>query len=121
MQEYAARWQEHTGIQVETSVSGDRSLPLDVEQALYRVLQEALSNIARHSEADRVGLSLNLTPEQATLIVADNGRGFDQDSVPASSYGLTGMKGRLSEVGGTLNVESTISVGTTVTAEVQLT
>ena len=121
MQEYAARWQEHTGIQVETSVSGDRSLPLDVEQALYRVLQEALSNIARHSEADRVGLSLNLTPEQATLIVADNGRGFDQDSVPASSYGLTGMKGRLSEVGGTLNVESTISVGTTVTAELQLT
>lgn len=121
MQEYAARWQEHTGIQVETSVSGDRSLPLDVEQALYRVLQEALSNIARHSEADRVGLSLNLTPDQATLIVADNGRGFDQDSVPASSYGLTGMKGRLSEAGGTLNVESTISVGTTVTAEVQLT
>jgi two-component system, NarL family, sensor histidine kinase LiaS len=39
-------------------VSGERSLPLDVEQALYRVLQEALSNIARHSEADRVGLSL---------------------------------------------------------------
>src|SRR5690606_11926289 len=79
MQEYAARWQEHTGIQVETSISGDRSLPLDVEQALYRVLQEALSNIARHSEADRVGLSLNLTPDQATLIVADNGRGFDMD------------------------------------------
>lgn len=120
MQEYAARWQEHTGIQVETTVSGDRSLPLDVEQALYRVLQESLSNIARHSEADRVGLSLNLTPEHATLIVSDNGRGFDMDSIPSSSFGLAGMKGRLAEVNGTLTVESTISVGTTVTAEVKL-
>jgi two-component system, NarL family, sensor histidine kinase LiaS len=121
MQDYANRWQEHTGIKVEITISGERSLPLDVEQALYRVLQEALSNIARHSEADRVGLSLNLTPEQATLIVADNGRGFAMDAVSSSSFGLTGMQGRLTEVGGTLKVESTLSAGTTVTAEVQLT
>ncbi|HEY9087933.1 MAG TPA: histidine kinase, partial [Anaerolineaceae bacterium] len=45
--EYTARWQEHTGIRVETSISGDRALPLDLEQALYRVLQESLANIAR--------------------------------------------------------------------------
>lgn len=120
MQEYAERWQEHTGIKVETVVSGERSLPLDVEQALYRVLQEALSNIARHADADMVGLSLGMSLEQATLIVADNGRGFDVDSVPPASYGLTGMKARLNEVGGTLKVESTLSVGTTITAEVKL-
>ena len=58
--EYAARWQEHTGIKVESVISGDRSLPLDVEQTLYRVLQEALSNIARHAEADTVGLTFNI-------------------------------------------------------------
>lgn len=121
LKEYAARWQEHTGIKVEAVISGERSLPLDVEQTLYRVLQEALSNIARHAEADRVGLSLNMTPEHATLIVADNGRGFDANEVTSSSYGLTGMKARLSEVGGALNVESTLSTGTTITAEVQLT
>jgi two-component system, NarL family, sensor histidine kinase LiaS len=62
MQEYAVRWQERTGIKVETAVSGERSLSLDVEQALYRVLQEALSNIARHADADTVGLSLNMSP-----------------------------------------------------------
>src|ERR1051325_9765689 len=90
LKEYANRWQEHTGIKVETVVSGDRSLPLDVEQTLYRVLQEALSNIARHAEADTVGLSLNMTPEKVTLLVADNGRGFDMNEVSSNSYGRPG-------------------------------
>ena len=118
--EYANRWQEHTGIKVETVINGERPLPLDVEQALYRVLQEALSNIARHAEADKVGLSLSMFPERVTLIVADNGRGFETNAVSSTSYGLAGMQGRLGEVGGTLKVESTLSAGTTITAEVQL-
>ena len=121
VKEYADRWQEHTGIKVETVVSGERPLPLDVEQTLYRVLQEALSNIARHAEADRVGLSLNMTPNKVALIVADNGRGFAVNDVPSNSYGIAGMRGRLEEVGGTLKVDSTLSAGTTITAEVQLT
>ncbi len=120
LKEYAERWQEHTGIHVTTTISGERTLPLDVEQALYRVLQESLSNIARHAEADSVGLSLNMTPEKVTLVTADNGRGFDVNTAHPNSLGLEGMKQRLSEVGGTLKVESTLSVGTTVTAEVQL-
>jgi len=120
LQEYAVRWQEHTGIKVETAISGERSLSLDVEQALYRVLQESLSNVARHAEADTVGLSLSMAPEQVTLIVADNGRGFDLDAVSSNSLGLAGMQQRLSEVSGTLKVESTLAVGTTVTAEVKL-
>lgn len=120
LNEYAGRWQEHTGIKVQTVIRGERSLPLDVEKVLYRVLQESLSNIARHAEADTVGLSLSMSPEKVTLIIADNGRGFDKAAVSPNSYGLTGMKGRLAEVGGTLNVESTLAAGTTVTAEVQL-
>jgi signal transduction histidine kinase len=62
-----------------------------------------------------------MTPDQVTLVVADNGRGFEMNAVSANSYGLTGMKSRLEEVGGALKVESTLSVGTTVTAEVKLT
>lgn len=120
LKEYADRWQKHTGIQVRMAVTGERALPLDVEQVLYRVLQEALSNIARHAEADTVGLSLSMTPDKVSLLIADNGRGFDVDAVSSSSYGLAGMRGRLSEVGGTLNVESTLSAGTIVTAEVSL-
>ena len=120
LKEYAARWQEHTGIKVETVISGERSVPLDVEQALYRVLQEALSNIARHAEADRVGLSLSMGLENVTLVIADNGRGFDVNAISSASYGLTGMRARLSEVGGTLQVDSTLSAGTTLTAKVIL-
>jgi len=121
LQEYAERWQEHTGINIETTITGERALPLDVEQALYRVLQEALSNVARHAEADTVRLSLNMSPEQVTLIVIDNGRGFDTDVVPLNAYGLTSMQGRLNEVGGTLQIDSSPSAGTTVKAEVKLT
>jgi NarL family two-component system sensor histidine kinase LiaS len=87
MAEYATRWQEHTGITVTTSISGERSLPLDVEQALYRVLQEVLSNIARNAEADTVGLNLSMSPEQVTLIVSDNGRGFEPAGVSSTSHG----------------------------------
>ena len=117
IKEYANRWQEHTGIQVTTTISGERSLPLDVEQALYRILQESLSNVARHAEADSVGLSLIIAPNEVTLIVADNGRGFEANAIHPNSLGLAGMKQRLGEVGGTLNIDSSLAVGTTVTAD----
>lgn len=120
VREYAERWQENSGIDVTIAISGERALPLEVEQTLYRVLQEALSNIARHAEAETVGLSLSMTPEGVTLIVADNGRGFDPNAVSPGSYGLTGMRARLSEVGGALQVTSTPTVGTTLTATVNL-
>ena len=118
--EYATRWQEHTGIIVRTSVSDERSVPLDVEQVLYRVLQESLSNIARHAEAESVELTLCKTPNKVTLIIADNGQGFDPASVSPNSLGLSGMKQRLVEISGKLMVESTLTVGTKVIAEVQL-
>lgn len=119
--EYTARWQEHTGIKVDTRITGERPLPLDVEQGLYRVLQESLSNVARHGEADRVILELSLLPDRVTLSTADNGRGFAPASVPANSYGLSSMKQRLAEIGGTLIIESSPSKGTKVIAEVQST
>jgi NarL family two-component system sensor histidine kinase LiaS len=118
--ETAARWQEHTGIKNEVSISGERALPLDVEQALFRVFQEALANIARHAEAGAVTTSLRMTPTDVTLIVADNGRGFEPAAVAPNSLGLTGMKQRLSEVGGTLTIETTLSAGTRVLAAVKL-
>jgi signal transduction histidine kinase len=120
LQEYAARWREHTGIQVETLISSERPLPLDVEQVLYRVLQESLSNVARHAEATSVKIALDMTPAQVILSIADDGRGFDPETVPSHSLGLAGMKSRLAEVGGRLVVESSSGNGSKVIAQVKL-
>ena len=119
LEEYAARWQGHTGIRATVLVSGTRSLPLDIEQTLYRVAQEALSNVARHSDADTVELALDLGPERVRLIVADNGRGFEPGAVSPNSLGLSGMRQRLTEIGGTLTVETRLSAGTRVIAQVE--
>jgi signal transduction histidine kinase len=121
LEEYAGRWQEHTGITVNTTVSGGRSLPLDVEQVLYRVLQESLSNVARHAEADSVDLGLSMAPDKVTLTVADNGRGFEPDAVSPNSLGLASMQQRLGEINGTLAIDSAPEAGTKIIAEVQLT
>ncbi len=120
LKDYVERWQEHTGIEVTTVVSGERPLPLEVEQALYRVVQEALSNVARHAEADSVALTLSSSPDRVNLIIADNGRGFEPNDVAPHSLGLASMKQRLSEVGGALKIDSTLSTGTKVIAEVRL-
>jgi signal transduction histidine kinase len=120
LKDYANRWQEHSGIPVTVSTSGERSLPLNVEQVLYRVLQESLSNIARHANAETVQVELSLTPEQAVLSIADDGQGFDPDTISPNSLGIQGMKQRLEEIHGELLVESTRDVGSKVTASVQL-
>lgn len=118
--ETAARWQAQTGIPVGVTVSGERSLPLDVEQVLYRVFQESLSNIARHAEASQVDVSLQVDPERVTLTIRDDGRGFDPQVTQPGTLGLAGMKQRMAEIGGTFKVESRLAVGTKITAGVQL-
>ncbi|MBL8058864.1 MAG: sensor histidine kinase, partial [Anaerolineales bacterium] len=120
LREYAARWQQHTGIAVELAVRGESPLPLEVEQVLYRVAQESLSNVARHAEAEAVKLALTLTPAQAVLTISDDGHGFDPGRIAADSSGVRGMRQRLEQVRGTLAVASAAGQGTTVTASVAL-
>lgn len=120
MQDYSDRWQEHTGIKVEATFNGEANLPANVEQALYRIFQEAFSNVARHAEADTVFLSLQHTDKVVTITIKDNGRGFEPAAVSPHSLGLNGMRQRMAEIGGTLTVESTLSVGTTIIAIVEL-
>jgi hypothetical protein len=97
----------------------DRLLPPAVAEALYRVAQEALHNIARHARATRVDVDLRCIPEQVSLTIEDNGVGFDP-SEAHQGLGLENMRGRMTEVGGVLSVESQPGIGTTVVAEVAL-
>jgi len=97
--------------------AGDLSLPLTHEQALFRVVQEALTNVARHAQAARVTVELHATPETVTLRVADDGRGFDPAAIQTgSTMGLRGMRERLARLGGTLTVDAVPGAGTRLVA-----
>ena len=104
---------------------GDERLPPRVETALYRIAQEALTNIARHAQAHSVGVLLEHRGSSVVLIVEDDGRGFDVTEVMGShvhegNLGLYGMRERASLLGGTLTIESTPGAGTSVFAEIPL-
>jgi signal transduction histidine kinase len=94
----------------------------EVESVVYRVTQEALTNVARHAGADQV--QVRVTADALTLIahIIDEGKGFDLDSVLAKgcSCGLSGMTERALSVGGRLAIESSLGGGTSITAELPL-
>ncbi|MFN3928126.1 MAG: ATP-binding protein, partial [Thermoflexus sp.] len=118
----AEEFQKHTGLPVTLQVHGHIArLSREAELALYRVSQEALTNIARHAKATRVEITLNCTGDYLELTVADNGIGFDPEAVRKTrprSLGLIGMAERLSLVGGTLRIESAPGKGTRVRARI---
>jgi len=115
LRDYVKSWSSRTEIQGEVHIRGEREVPLEVEQALFRVAQEALANVARHSGAGKVEVDLSYTPESLSLRVADDGRGFEPAKDPGEGFGLQSMRERLAEIGGRLGVESTQGKGTTIT------
>jgi len=111
---------EQTGMDVKLSDAlGNRRLPPDVETALYRIIQEALTNIVKHAHARRVSILLTPMQQGAAAIIEDDGLGFDPD-VHHEGLGLLGIRERLQLLGGRLTIESSPSSGTTLRAEVPL-
>ena len=101
------RWEAETGVATRFgAVNGSRPLPPRVEVALYRVCQEALTNVARHACASRVTVRLVATPEAVQLLVMDDGRGFDPSRVADDRHGIVGMRERVEMLGGSLEIES---------------
>jgi len=121
---YIEKFSHHWPIRIEFSTNGlRRRLPAEVELVLYRVIQEALSNVAKHSGARSVKVSLSRKKNVVTASVRDDGKGFDVEEVTASgqaSLGLFGMRERLALVSGWLQIESRVGEGTLVTARVPL-
>jgi PAS domain S-box-containing protein len=100
--------------------AGANSLPPELAVCLFRVTQEALTNVTRHSEAARVAIGVTILNERVRLSIRDTGVGFDL-SHPSRGLGLVSMRERLRIVGGRLVVQSRVNEGTEVTAEVHLT
>jgi signal transduction histidine kinase len=94
-------------------------LPANTETELYRIVQEALTNVARHAHASQVDVVLTVRDRKLVVIVEDDGNGFDPEKVPETGHlGLFGMRERAEMVGGRLMIESKPGKGTTVMVEV---
>jgi two-component system, NarL family, sensor histidine kinase LiaS len=115
LRDYVKGWTQSAEIPVEVHVRGEREVPLRVEQALFRVAQEALANVARHSGAKKAEVDLAYTADTLTLRVSDDGKGFDPVGDPGDGFGLQSMRERVEGLGGRLNVESGLGAGTQVT------
>jgi len=118
------RYTNRTGIQVNFSHSGleDRRFSQTVEITVYRVIQESLTNVARHARANTVNVSIHADTDSIYLAITDNGVGFEPDEVMSSyiSSGLSGMKERVELLGGELTIESLPGEGATITAIIPL-
>jgi len=120
----AREWSELSGIPVDVTVTGEvTSLHPEIEVALLRVAQEALTNVAKHAGATRAGLTLSFIGDDVTLDVRDDGVGFapaarGAATTDGSGFGLTGMRQRVARVAGSLAIESEPGGGTAISARV---
>jgi two-component system, NarL family, sensor histidine kinase DevS len=96
----------------------ERPAPL-LETAVYRLVQEALTNVSKHSRAEHAGLKVREFPTQIEIEISDDGVGFEPNLV-REGFGLVGMRERVALLGGTLRVGSTPGSGTTISAEIPL-
>ena len=117
------RYREQTGIVVDLRHWGlEKHMPPTVETVAYRVVQEALTNIARYAHVPTATVSLLASPAQLLIQVRDAGIGFDLEGALSSarSSGLTGMQERVALLNGTLNIETAPGMGTCITVELRL-
>ena len=119
-------WSDRSAIPFDLHISlANRRLSAEIETTLYRVLQEALTNVVRHAEATRVGVVLSATDQLVTMIIEDDGHGFfvdaaDPCNLPPKRLGLLGIRERVALVAGSLEVESLLDHGTTLFVRVPL-
>jgi signal transduction histidine kinase len=119
LERLTASFAEQTGIQVglESALPEARLAP-EIETALYRIVQEALTNVVKHAKATHVSVLLTRRDASVAAVIEDNGAGFDPAAVGDSSFGLVGMRERIELLDGRLEVESRPGAGATLVVEV---
>ncbi len=117
------RYREQTGIRVAFGHAGlEKRFSADIETVIYRVIQEALTNAARHAGVIDLAVSLTVDDRAVHLAVSDKGKGFDpaEALVRRQSVGLFGMRERVEAAGGVLSVQSAPGAGTSIVASIPL-
>jgi NarL family two-component system sensor histidine kinase LiaS len=112
LRDYVTTWSRQCRIAADLSLPEICPLPSSIEEALWRVTQEVLSNIARHSQASTVQLHLEWTVRHVSLSITDNGLGFEMASHEHKGVGLRSIRERIEQVGGTILIQSTKGAGT---------
>jgi len=113
--------EQQATVRLETRGLEDVRLPPEIETALYRIAQESLTNVARYAHATKVGVALMKNADRLTLMVEDDGVGFDvEEALQRGRLGLVGMRERVDALGGSLKIESAPGAGTTVLAQIPL-
>ncbi|HIE13415.1 MAG TPA: histidine kinase [Desulfotomaculum sp.] len=120
-----ADYRERYGLPVEYELAGmTKRLPQAVEVALFRIVQEGLSNIYKHAGASRAFVKLEILQDRVSVLVQDNGCGFDVDGVfreaMRKGYGLIGIRERVQLVGGELRIQSSPGKGTSLNVSIDL-
>ena len=121
LERLAESFAEGTDVRIDFhSALGKTRLPSEVETALYRVVQESLTNIVKHADAHNVSVSVAAREFTVAAVIEDDGGGFDPRNVRGEGVGLLGMRERLALIDGRLEIESRPGAGTTIVAEVPL-
>jgi signal transduction histidine kinase len=119
LERLTAGFAEQTGLKVELeSRLQDDRLPEEVETVLYRIVQEALTNIVKHAQASRVSIVVTQKPGAVGAVIEDDGRGFDPDQSVDGGIGLIGMRERVALLDGSMTIEAAPGKGTTLVIEV---
>jgi two-component system, NarL family, sensor histidine kinase DegS len=120
MRRFSSEYQDRTGIACYFNLSGeDRRIGPDLEEAIFRIIQEALNNVHKHSEATKVEVTISIQPERVVAKIKDDGEGFDVNAPPLAGrhLGLLGMKERAEALGGTFELRSQAGKGTEIHVE----
>ena len=111
---HTAALQGRIGLPVVVESTVEERLPLQIEEVLYRIAQEALHNVVKHANARQVRVELGRIASGVRLRISDDGRGFDPERVPAGHLGLDGMRARATKIGARFTVRSAPGSGTTI-------
>ena len=107
-------------IDIQLEMDDEVQLPRGIEDHLFRIVQEALSNTLRHSKADKLEVRLQRKPEYVRLLIRDNGIGFDMNVRKTASYGIVSMQERVNEIGGSIHILSAPGKGTRIDIRVPI-
>jgi NarL family two-component system sensor histidine kinase LiaS len=118
---HIADWSRQNNIASEIIILEEPHLPMEVEQTLFRVTQEALANVAKHSEATNVKIQVSGENKGASIAISDNGKGFDVTLADGKGIGLRSMRERMEALGGELRLDSEPGQGTRITARYKVT